>query len=213
VAASRTGESDEEKRAIVGNGEGTEAAKGEAVTSEMLHEIVARLAALEDAVKAQATDDRLSMVVFSGSLDRQIAAFVLATGAAASGMQVDMFFTFWGLSALRDPKKKPSNQDTLSRAFGWMLPRGFGDLPLSTMNLGGLGPWLIRRVMRKKSFASIDDMLAICSDLGVRVWACDMSREMLGISTDELIDYPHLGHCGVAHFISQASRGRVAMFL
>lgn len=178
-----------------------------------LREIADRLSALEGKVASSGVEDRLSMVVFSGSLDRQIAAFVLATGAAASGMQVDMFFTFWGLAALRDPKKRPPGKDLLSRAFGWMLPRGFGALPLSTMNMLGLGPRLIRHIMRKKSFASIEDLLRLAGELGVRIWACDMSRETLGISADELIDYPHLGHCGVAHFLAEASGGKVTLFL
>jgi len=180
---------------------------------DRLDEVLARLAKLEGTVQAQGTEDRLAMVVFSGSLDRQMAAFVLATGAAASGMQVEMFFTFWGLAALRDPAKNPRKTALLERAFGWMLPRGLGRLPLSTMNLGGLGPRLIRRVMKAKNIASIEEMLRICEEFGVRLWACDMSREMLGISADELIDYRHLGHCGVAQFLAQASRGRVTMFL
>jgi peroxiredoxin family protein len=183
------------------------------VSDAALREIAERLAALEGRVQATGAEDRLSMVVFSGALDRQIAAFVLATGAAASGMQVDMFFTFWGLAALRDPKKRPPRKDLFSRAFGWMLPKGFGGLPLSTMNMLGLGPRLIRHVMRKKSFASLEDLLRLSEDLGVRIWACDMSRETLGISAEELIDYPHLGHCGVAHFLAEASRGKVTLFL
>lgn len=180
---------------------------------EALAEVLERLTALEGAVQAQAAEDHLSLIVFSGSLDRQIAAFVLATGAAASGMEVDMFFTFWGLAALRDPAKRPGPKDLLSRTFGWMLPRGFRRLPLSTMNLGGLGSALMRRIMRQKNFASIEDMLKICEELGVRLWACDMSREVLGIQPGELIDYPHLGHCGVAKFLEGASRSRVTMFL
>lgn len=194
-------------------------------SKEALNEVMARLAALEATAQATATaqgkgseqgqgsEDRLALVVFSGSLDRQLAAFVLATGAAASGMQVEMFFTFWGLAALRDPQKKPRKDGLLERAFGWMLPRGLGGLPLSTMNLGGLGPRLIRRVMTQKGMASIEEMRKICGDFGVRLWSCDMSRELLGISPDELVDYPHLGHCGVAQFLAQASRGRVTMFI
>lgn len=178
-----------------------------------LAEIAARLTALEGKVAAAGQEDRLSLVVFSGSLDKQIAAFVLATGGAASGMQVDMFFTFWGLAALRDPKKRPPKKDLLSRAFGLVMPKGFGELPLSQLHLGGLGPRLIRRIMRRKGFASLEDMVRLAEELGVRLWACDMSRETLGISADELIDYAHLDHCGVAHFLAEASRGKVTLFL
>src|ERR1022692_1669519 len=116
-----------------------------------------RLSALEGKVAKGAVEDRLSMVVFSGSLDRVLAAFVLATTAASSGMQVEMFFTFWALSALRDPKKNPKKSDWLGRMFGWMLPRGHKKLPMSQMHMGGAGPAMIRHVMSKKKFASIDE--------------------------------------------------------
>ncbi len=175
-------------------------------------EIAARLSALETKVAKQGTEDRLSMVVFSGSLDRMLAAFILATTAAASGMQVEMFFTFWALSALRDPAKT-AKKDFIGRMFGWMLPRGRKKLPMSQMNMGGAGPAMIRYVMKHKKFASLDDMLAICGETGVRIWACDMSREIMGIKPEELIDYPNMGYCGAAAFLEKASGGRVTLFI
>lgn len=178
----------------------------------VLEDIQRRLGALEGKIAANATEDRISLIVFSGSLDRMIAAFVLASTAAASGMQVDMFFTFWGLAALRDHRKNVK-KDWLSRMFGWMLPRGMKDLPLSTMNMGGAGPLMIRQIMKKKRFSSLEEMLAMCSEFGVKIYACDMSREVMGISADELIDYPHLDYCGAASFIEKASGSRITMFL
>jgi peroxiredoxin family protein len=175
-------------------------------------EVLRRLEALEGKVEKGATEDRLSMVVFSGSLDRMLAAFVLASSAAASGMQVEMFFTFWGLAALRD-KKKRAKKDLLGRMFGWMLPRGHRKLPLSQMNMGGAGPVMIRHIMKKKNFSSIEEMLDVCAEFGVRIYACDMSREMLGIKPEELIDYPHMSYCGAATFLEKASGGRVSMFI
>lgn len=163
--------------------------------------------------RAGATEDRLSLVVFSGTLDRQLAALTLATGAAASGMQVDVFFTFWGLAALRDPARRVPGKGLVARALGRALPRGLGALPLSVMNLGGLGPILMRALMRRKGIASPEELVALSAELGVRFWACDMSRELLGIEARELIGYPHLGHCGVAQFLELASRGRLAMFV
>lgn len=178
-----------------------------------LKELAERLAALEGKVAKGAVEDRLSMVVFSGSLNRILAAFVLASTASASGMQVEMFFTFWGLSALRNPAKNPKKRDWLARMFGWMLPRGHAKLPMSQMNMGGAGPAMIRHVMSKKKFASVEEMLAICGEMGVRIHACDMSREIMGISVDELIDYPHLGTCGAATFLEKAAGGRVTLFI
>jgi peroxiredoxin family protein len=184
-------------------------AKGQ---GEALAEVLDRLRALEGKVARQATVDRLSLIVFSGSLDKLLAAFVLATTAAASAMEVEMFFTFWGLAALRD-RGKSAKKDFISRMFGWMLPRGAKQLPLSQMNMGGAGPAMIRAIMKKKKFASLEEMLALAGELGVRIYACDMSREIMGFKPEELIDYPHLGYCGAATFLEKASSGRVTLFL
>ncbi|HSN99761.1 MAG TPA: DsrE/DsrF/DrsH-like family protein [Candidatus Nanopelagicales bacterium] len=191
--------------------ERAEGAKAE----EPWREVMRRLDALEGKVASSATstaEDRLNLIVFSGSLDRMLAAFVLATGAAASGMEVDMFFTFWGLAALRDEKKR-AKKDLIGRMFGWMLPKGMRDLPMSQMHMGGAGPAMIRAIMTKKRFASLDEMLATCAEFGVKIYACDMSREIMGIKPEELIDYPHLHYCGVATFLERAAAGRVSMFI
>jgi peroxiredoxin family protein len=175
-------------------------------------DVLERLAALERAVKAMPTEDRLSIVVFSYSLDRMLAAFTLASTGAASGMDVHMFFTFWGLSALRDRHKR-AGKDLLGRLFDWTLPRGLAHLPLSQLDFGGLGRMFFRAVMRKKGIASLDQMLESCANAGVHIWACDMSREVLGIVPGELIDYPHLGYCGAMTFLEKAAGGRVTLFI
>jgi peroxiredoxin family protein len=190
-----------------------EAQSGPRPVDDPMREVLRRLEALEGRVaKTGTTEDRLAMVVFSGSLDRILAAFVLASAAAASGMQVEMFFTFWGLASLRDHQKSPK-KDFFGRMFGWMLPRGVRKLPLSQMNMGGAGPAMIRHIMKKKGFASIEEMLAVCAEFGVRIYACDMSREVMGIKPEELIDYPHLDYCGAATFLEKASGGRVSLFI
>src|SRR5260221_8718628 len=125
---------------------------------EQIRALTSRLQALEGKVAANATADRLSMVVFSGSLDRMLASFVLATTAAASGMEVDMFFTFWGLAALRDPAKS-AKKDLIGRMFGWMLPRGMKKLPMSQLQMGGAGPAMIRHVVRTKKMPSLAEVL------------------------------------------------------
>jgi len=187
-------------------------APGATSLDDATREVLRRLEALEGKVAKAGGEDRLTMIVFSGSLDRMIAAFVLATAAAASGMQVEMFFTFWGLAALRDAKKR-ARKDLIGRMFGWMLPRGMRELPLSQMNLGGAGPAMIRAIMQKKRFASLDEMLAICAEFEVKISACDMSREIMGIHPGELIDYPHLEYCGAATFLERASGSRVSLFI
>ncbi len=171
-----------------------------------------RLDSLAEVVRSAGQSEQLSMVVFSGSLDRLIAAFVLATGAAASGMRVSMFFTFWGTAALR--KDRAAVKKTLvERMFGWMLPKGVRKLPLSQMNMAGGGPAMIRYVMKKKGVASLEEMIAMSADLGVEINVCTMSMDLLGLKPEELIDYPGRCFCGVAKFLETAAPGKLTLFL
>ncbi len=157
-------------------------------------------------------EDKLSLIVFSGSLDRLIAAFVLATGAAAMGMQVSMFFTFWGTAALRRDAGAVS-KSWLERMFGWMLPKGSRRLPLSQMNMAGGGPLMIRYIMKKKGVASVEEMIELASELGVAVHICSMSMELLGMKPAEMLDYPGLSYCGVAKFLETAAPGKITLFV
>lgn len=157
-------------------------------------------------------EDKLSLIVFSGSLDRLIAAFVLATGAAAMGMQVSMFFTFWGTSALRR-EARHLKKSLLERMFGWMLPKGSRRLPLSQMNMGGGGPMMIRYIMKQKGVASVEEMMALAGELGVNVHVCTMSMDLLGMKEAEMLDYPGLSYCGVAKFLETAAPGKITMFV
>jgi peroxiredoxin family protein len=180
-------------------------------------EFIRRLSAVEarlDELPATpgAEPERLSLVVFSGELDRLLSAFVLATGAAASGMPVTMFFTFWATAALRR-RQSAVKKDLLERVFGWLLPRGTQDLPLSRLNLGGLGPRLMRRVMRQRGVPSLEELMELATELGVELRVCDMSLGLLGLKREELIDLPGMESCGVATFIECAARGRIAMFV
>jgi len=178
-----------------------------------------RLASLEAQFRAQSQlvqgngqEDKLSLIVFSGSLDRLIAAFVLATGAAAMGMQVSMFFTFWGTAALRQDQVVVK-KNLLERLFGWMLPKGAKRLPLSQMNMAGGGPAMIRYVMKKKGVASVEEMIELSKELGVQLHVCSMSMDLLGMKAEELIDYPGRSFCGVAKFLETAAPGKITMFV
>jgi peroxiredoxin family protein len=175
----------------------------------------ARLDSVETLVRGAGQKEMLSLVVFSGSLDRLIAAFVLATGAAAMGMKVSMFFTFWATAALRKETAagKSVAKTMLERMFGWMLPRGSKKLPLSQMNMAGGGPAMIRRIMRKKGVASVEEMIEISAESGVEIHVCTMSMDLLGMKPEELIDYPGLGYCGVAKFLETAAPGKLTLFL
>jgi peroxiredoxin family protein len=175
-------------------------------------EQASRLDAVSELVKGAGQQEKLSLIVFSGSLDRLIAAFVLATGAAAMGMQVSMFFTFWGTAALRR-ESVYVKKTLLERMFGWMLPRGVKKLPLSQMNMAGGGPAMIRYVMKKNGVASVEEMIELSKELGVELNVCSMSMDLLGMKPDELIDYPKRTFCGVAKFLETAAPGKITMFL
>jgi peroxiredoxin family protein len=163
-----------------------------------------------EAAPAQGIEERLAMVVFSGDLDKAIAAFIIATGAAAMGLQVSMFFTFWGLSVVKK-QKSFEGKNLLEKGFAAMLPGGTQELPLSQMNFFGAGATIIRKLMKDHQVASLEEFVEMARDFGVRMVACDMSRELLGIRDEELIDGLEFG--GVAAFMGDAARSKVSLFI
>jgi len=169
----------------------------------------ARVATLE-AHPSQGIEDRLAMVVFSGDLDKAIAAFIIATGAASMGLEVSMFFTFWGLSAVKK-QKVFSGKSLLEQGFTAMLPGKLGELGLSQMNFFGAGAQIIRGLMKKHDVSSPEELFALARELGVRMVVCDMSRELLGIKDEELVDGLETG--GVATFLGDAARAKVTLFI
>jgi len=162
------------------------------------------------ALKEGRPEHRVTMVVFSGELDRHLAALVIATGAAAMGMSVSIFYTFWGLSALK--KSRVFKGKTLKeRMFAAMTPKGISGLPVSRMNFGGIGRGLLKKMVAEKQVSSIEELFALARDMGVRFIACTMSMEVMGITPGELIDGVELG--GVATFLGDASRSKVSLFI
>lgn len=150
---------------------------------------------------------RVTFVVFSGDLDRLLAAFTLATGAAACGLDVSMFFTFWGTAALKT-RRSSQPKTAIERALGWMLPGGLGRARLSRLDFAGLGRWLIRREMRRKGIASLEELMAAAQESGVRMAVCETSMALMGIDRTELAEWPGLEICGVAHLWDQAAEGQ-----
>ena len=157
--------------------------------------------------------DQLSMVVFSGDLDKMLASLVIAVGAAAMDTEVKMFFTFWGISALRDKNKKVKGKDMKSKMFGAMLPHGISQLKLSKMNMEGLGKDMIKGIMKHKNIASPEEMLATAAELGIHIDICEMSMDLMGFKKEEMIDYPGLGYCGVATFLADAGESSIQLFI
>ena len=184
-----------------------------AVQLEAIEKQVAEIKAQMEAISKNSAENKLSMIVFSGDLDKILAAFVIGTGAVAMGMDVVMFFTFWGTPILRDKSKKVGGKDLMGKMFGTMLPTGTGDVKLSKMNMGGMGTVMMKSLMKKKNVASVEQMLELASELGVRIFICEMSMDLMGFKRDEMIDYPGLTYCGVAKFLEEAQNSKVQLFL
>ncbi|HNW90263.1 MAG TPA: DsrE/DsrF/DrsH-like family protein [Bacteroidales bacterium] len=159
------------------------------------------------------TKDQLSMVVFSGDLDKILAAMIISTGAAAYDMKVKLFFTFWATAALRDPKKSVSGKNMISKMFGMMLPKGMNKIKLSKMHMMGMGTGMMKGLMKKKNVASLEQMFKTAGELGVQINICEMSMDLMGFKREEMIDYPHLNVCGVATFLADASESKVQLFI
>ncbi len=175
-----------------------------------------RIEALESEIAtltANAPEDKLSMVVMSGDFDRIMAALIIATGAAAMFDKVSMFFTFWAIPALRDPNKTPGPKDFMSRMFGWMLPKGTPALKLSKMNMGGMGTAMMKGLMKKKKVMGLEQLLHQAAESGVQICICQMSMELMGFKSEEMIDYPNRTLCGVATFLAEAGTSKASLFI
>lgn len=155
--------------------------------------------------------DQNTFVVFSGDLDKAIASFIIANGSASMGKKVTMFFTFWGLNILRRKPQVALNKGFMDRLLGKMMPQGSTGLPLSKMNMLGLGPRLIRRIMQQKNVASLEQLIEQARRLNVRLVACNMTMEIMGIKKEELIEGVEIG--GVATFLNEADKSGTTLFI
>ena len=154
-------------------------------------------------------NSNMTMVVFSGDLDKAIAAFIIANGALTMGKKVTMFFTFWGLSILK--KKNLAKKSFIEKMFAMMLPKNSQDLPVSKMNFFGIGAKMIRSVMKKKNIMSLEELMKKAKDLGVNITACTMSMDVMGISKEELIDGINYG--GVGQYLGEAEKSNNNLFI
>lgn len=152
-----------------------------------------------------------TIVLFSGDLDKALAAFVIANGALSMGRKVTIFFTFWGLNVLRKPKGPSVSKGLLDRMFGMMMPKGTGKLGLSRMNMAGIGPILIRHVMKSKNINSLEELLGAARMSGIKLLACQMSMDVMGIKKEELIDGIEIG--GVANYLGSAEDADTNLFI
>ncbi|MBD2861681.1 MULTISPECIES: DsrE/DsrF/DrsH-like family protein [Paenibacillus] len=155
--------------------------------------------------------EKTTIVLFSGELDKAIAAFIIANGAAAYDHEVTIFCTFWGLNTLRKDQPVPVKKGWLERVFGAMMPRGANKLGMSKMNFAGMGPKMIKHVMKKHNALSLPQLIELAREQGVKLVACTMTMDLLGLQKEELMD--EIEYAGVAAYLGDASDAKVNLFI
>lgn len=160
---------------------------------------------------SQSKPERMSLILFSGDFDKAMAALTLANGAAGNGMQVSVFFTFWGISLLRLENR--GSGLFLEKIFKTMMPLGADKIGLSKFNFCGAGPWLLKKLIRQKDGQTTQDLLKMAIERQIDFVACEASLKLLGITKEELIKYDHLQVAGVDSFLQNALESKIAMFI
>jgi len=167
---------------------------------------------IDNGVKVvETTKNKQTMVVFSGDMDKVLASFIIANGALAMGKEVTMFFTFWGLNALRKENFVNDKKSLIDKMFGMMMPKGPNKLKLSNMNMGGMGTLMMKKVMKDKNVETLPSLMKMFFDNGGKIIACDMSVDVMGFSHDELIDGIEYG--GVAAFLGESEESFSTLFI
>jgi peroxiredoxin family protein len=162
-------------------------------------------------VRERTVGHQCAIIIFSGDLDKALAGFVLATGAAAAGMEVSMFFTFWGLSVLKKPGAQAGKKNLKESIYKMLTPSSSLELGTSQINFFGLGSAMLRSMMKEKNIASLEELMDVARDLGVKMMACTMSMDAMGVTREELLDGLEYG--GVAAYMADASQSRVTLFI
>lgn len=174
---------------------------------------VSAVAAKMPSTEGEKKHQGLTMVVFSGDLDKALAAFIIANGAAAMDIPVTMFFTFWGINIMRKegPVEITENKTFMENMFGWMMPKGPSKLALSKMNMAGMGTILMKKEMAKKNVYDLPKLIREARDQGVRLIICTMSMDVMGIKKEELVHGVEFG--GVGSFVFNADNSRSTLFI
>ncbi len=176
-----------------------------------IRKLASKNEALVHCQEVEQVKDNKTMVVFSGDLDKAIASFIIANGAASMGKKVTMFFTFWGLNILRKPNKVKVKKGLIDSMFGKMMPRGSKKLKLSKMNMLGMGGKMIRMVMKNKNVSSLEELIEAAIQSGIEIVACQMSMDVMGIKKEELIDGVKIG--GVGYYLGETEDSNLNLFI
>ncbi|MFS0892170.1 DsrE/DsrF/DrsH-like family protein [Peribacillus frigoritolerans] len=151
------------------------------------------------------------MILFSGDYDKAMAAYIIANGAAAYDHEVTIFHTFWGLNALRKDEPISLKKGFLERMFAKMMPRGSDKMGLSNMNFAGMGPKMIKHVMKKHNAMSLPNLIELAQEQEIKLIACTMTMDLLGLQQEELLD--GIEYVGVAAYLAEAEDGNVNLFI
>lgn len=184
-----------------------------AVTAEVSTRFEERIRALELEVQRlvpRTVSNKATLVVFSGDMDKVLAALLIATGAAAMGLEVSMFHTFWGLMPLRKARMN-EGKSFIEKAMGWMTPAGMGELNPSQMSYAGVGAKLFRSRMKHNDIQSPEEFFELAREMGVKFIACGMSMDVMGLKANELVDGVEVG--GVAAYLGDAADSKVTLFI
>ncbi|MFI8707848.1 DsrE/DsrF/DrsH-like family protein [Bacillus sp. NPDC077411] len=154
---------------------------------------------------------KTTIVLFSGDYDKAMAAYIIANGAAAYDQEVTIFHTFWGLNALRKDENVKTKKPFLEKMFGKMMPRGADKMGLSKMNFVGMGPKMIKNVMKKHNAIPLPDLIDLAKKQGVKLVACQMTVDLLGLKEEEIMG--NVEFAGVATYLADASEGNVNLFI
>ncbi|MGW6298897.1 DsrE/DsrF/DrsH-like family protein [Peribacillus butanolivorans] len=154
---------------------------------------------------------KTTIILFSGDYDKAMAAYIIANGAAAYDHEVTIFHTFWGLNALRKDEPSTLKKGFLEKIFAKMMPRGSDKMGLSNMNFAGMGPKMIKHVMKKHNAMSLPHLIELAQEQEVKLIACTMTMDLLGLQQEELLD--GIEYAGVAAYLADAEDGNVNLFI
>ena len=182
------------------------------IISKYSNDIIENVKELEERiVSIEKKNDKLSMILFSGDFDKAMAAFIIANGAIAMDIEVTIFATFWGLDILKKSSFNTKGRGFLERMILAMRPKGPGKIGTSKMNFCGIGPKMFRYMMRKKNVLELESLIKMAQEAGVKIIACQMTVDLMGIKPTDLIDGLEPG--GVASFLSSASKSNTTLFI
>lgn len=156
--------------------------------------------------------ENMTIIAFSGDLDKLWPTMILSSTAAATGMNVTVFFTFWGLFPLVKEDVRITGKDAMTKMLAGMNSPGFQGAKLSKMNMGGMGKWMMRKVAKKGNLMPPEDLFEICLEMGVNMWPCQMTMDLLGIKSEQM--RPNLGEpVGAATALQMMSKSSISLFI